>query len=346
MFSALKKLTTKSGPEGGGTIGVGVPSQSGSSPIPQTAAGISPGGMQTMDASLQKKFARGVHYNMKLIIKGDRNTGKTCLFQRLQGKPFNEEYVPTDEIQVASIQWNYKAADDIVKVEVWDIVDKGKKRKQLDGLKLGNSTSKANKNNSMESAAMDIALDAEFVDVYKGTHGVVFMFDVTKLWTFEYIQREIPKVPIHIPILIMANFIDMGHHRVVTRDQTVGFIEHFDRMNERDTTNTQHNTSNTAAEIRYAESSMRNGFGLKLLHKFLNVPYLMLQRETLLTQLALNQREIEGTQLELDLYLDSDDANYEVFLDGVTRKRRIAAESNAPKPTVDIVAGNTQNRLF
>ena len=89
----------------------------------------------------------------------------------------------------------------------------------------------------------------------------------------------------------MANFIDMGHHRVVTRDQTVGFIEHFDRMNETDTTNTQHNTSTTAAEIRYAESSMRNGFGLKLLHKFLNVPYLMLQRETLLTQLALNQRE-------------------------------------------------------
>ena len=67
----------------------------------------------------------------------------------------------------------------------------------------------------------------------------------------------------------------------------------------------------------------------------------MLQRETLLTQLALNQREIEGTQLELDLYLESDDANYEVFLDGVTRKRRQAAEVNAPKPTVDIVAGSS-----
>ncbi|XP_021937197.1 rab-like protein 6 isoform X2 [Zootermopsis nevadensis] len=281
MFSALKRLTGKA--EGGNNV-----------PRP---------GHLSMSHSLQRKFAKGVHYNMKLIIKGDRNVGKTCLFHRLQGQKFIEEYIPTEEIQVASIQWSYKATDDIVKVEVWDVVDRGKK-KRFDGLKL---------DNSQLEVPEEPALDAEFLDVYKGTNGVILMMDITKSWTFDYVQRELPKVPSHIPVLVLANHCDMAHHRTVTSDHVTYFIESQERAPR-------------SAQVRYAESSMRNGFGLKLLHKFFNLPFLQLQKETLLGQLETNEHEIQLTTQELDLYQDSEDADYNKFIDNLMNKRRQAAD--------------------
>lgn len=158
--------------------------------------------------------------SVKIVIKGDRNVGKTCLFHRLQGKKFVEEYIPTEEIQVTSIQWNYKATDDVVKVEVWDVVDKGKKKKHFDGLKL---------ENSQLEVPEEHALDAEFLDVYKGTNGVIMMMDLTKTWTFDYIQRELLKVPGHIPVIILSNHCDMSHHRTVTADHVNYFIESITR---------------------------------------------------------------------------------------------------------------------
>ena len=75
--------------------------------------------------------------------------------------------------QVASIHWSYKATDDVVKVEVWDVVDRGKKKKRFDGLKL---------DNSQLEVPEEPALDAEFLDVYKGTNGVIILLDITKSW--------------------------------------------------------------------------------------------------------------------------------------------------------------------
>lgn len=159
---------------------------------------------------------------MKIIIKGDRNVGKTCLLQRLQGRSFVEAYEPSDEIQVASIQWSFKSTEaDVVKVEVWDVVDRGKARSTrtpANGLKLSNPAAAAAQHEQP-------ALDAEFLDVYKGTHGVVLMMDITKAWTFEYVCRELPRIPQDIPVLILGNHCDMAHHRVVSSGQVIGLIE-------------------------------------------------------------------------------------------------------------------------
>lgn len=64
-----------------------------------------------------------------------------------------------------------------MKVEVWDVVDRGKKKKRLDGLKLDNAGP-----SSLEDLSDEPALDAEFLDVYKGTNGVIMVLDITKNW--------------------------------------------------------------------------------------------------------------------------------------------------------------------
>lgn len=281
MFSALKKLV-------------------GSEPTGQVKDKNIPAGLQSMNQSLQRRFAKGVQYNMKIVIRGDRNTGKSTLWHRLQGKKFQEEYIPTQEIQVTSIHWNYKTTDDVVKVEVWDVVDKGKGKKRGETLKLENEP---------QETESELALDAEFLDVYKNCNGVILMFDITKQWTYNYILRELPKVPTHVPVCVLGNYRDMGEHRVILPDDIRDFIAGLNRPLG-------------SSYIHYAESSMKNGFGLKYLHRFFNIPFLQLQRETLLRQLETNQLDIDATLEELTVQQETEDQNYEIFLEMIESRSK------------------------
>lgn len=96
-------------------------------------------------------------------------------------------------------------------------------------------------------------------------------------------------------------------------------------------------------QVRYAESSMRNGFGLKLLHKFFNLPFLQLQRETLLKQLETNEEETRLTTQELDLFQDSDDADYNKFLDNLVNRRRALADSVSASNLVSNIPSSMSN---
>ncbi|CAF3489781.1 unnamed protein product [Adineta steineri] len=265
-----------------------------------------------LSQGLQKKYARGVQYNMKLVIRGECNTGKSVLWSRLQGCPFIEDYIPSDEIRVATINWSSRVCGDaIIKVEVWDVVDKSRKKRcppvNNKSLKLSNT---------IENAVCEVSLDAEFLDVYKSSAGVLFIFDITKPWTWDYIEREIVKVPAHIPVLIIGNQLDMGHHRKVPTDKCLSFIEHLDR-------------GAMSSVVRYCESSMRNGFGLQYIHQFLNIPFLQLQRESLLQQLQINARDMDASLEEIDTYARGDENNYELFIEILANKRRTKQESLA-----------------
>lgn len=57
-----------------------------------------------------------------------------------------------------------------------------------------------------------------------------------------------------------------------------------------------------SGETLYAESSMRNGFGLHLLHRFLGLPFLRLQRLSLELLLERNKRDTDITKEEILLF--------------------------------------------
>uniref|UniRef100_A0A0N5BQP0 Rab GTPase n=1 Tax=Strongyloides papillosus TaxID=174720 RepID=A0A0N5BQP0_STREA len=238
-----------------------------------------PHGVKKLEKELQKRYANGVNYNMKIIVRGDRNVGKSALFNRLQGKPFNEKYVATEEIQVTNIEWNYKNTDHIVKVEVWDVVDEGKKRKVVSedtpsGLKICNN-----------STFDTIACDASVIDVYKNTHGVIFVFDITKNWTWQYVQRELSKIDKNIPVLVMANKSDLESERVIENETCEYFLKELGRNN-----------------VLFTTSSMKTAHGLRFLHSFFNLPFLHLQKDVLEKSLKQNQHEIALTYLELNSF--------------------------------------------
>ncbi|KAL4609374.1 rab-like protein 6 isoform X3 [Arapaima gigas] len=269
MLSALKKLV---GSEGG-------------QPRDKTI----PAGLQSMNQSLQRRFAKGVQYN------SDKLSSRFCVeVATMLGLC---TYLL---IFLKIIICPTTATDDVVKVEVWDVVDKGESPGMIwKGKKRGESLKLENEPQESET---EMALDAEFLDVYKNCNGVIMMFDITKQWTFNYILRELPKVPTHVPVCVLGNQRDMGEHRVILPDDIRTFIAGLNRPLG-------------SSYIHYAESSMKNGFGLKYLHRFFNIPFLQLQRETLLRQLETNQLDMDATLEELTVQQETEDQNYDIFLE-------------------------------
>jgi hypothetical protein len=186
--------------------------------------------------------------------------------------------------------WLFAGTNDTAKVEVWDVVDYGRSAKKK---KNANASLKMSNDQSVD----DMALDASSIDVYKGAHAVILVYDITKQWTWEYVEREINNVPFHIPVVVLGNYCDMQQHRTVSRDDAEFYVTHLNRPDG-------------AADIRYNESCMRNGFGLRFLHKFLSIPFLYLQQESLLHQLKSNREQIMVVNDELNGSVEQDYDNF------------------------------------
>ncbi|KAF9140809.1 Rab-like protein 6 [Mortierella sp. GBA39] len=285
-------------------------------------------GVSTKVKPIHASFNRGIPLNMKIVIRGDIRTGKTSLFERLQGHPFPNEhnYRTTAQIQVANIPWQYAHTKDIIKVEVWDVVDKGVQTGDLKGpssdsaLKIENNTlaspSKSNPAPDIDSAPhAAFALDASTIDVYRNTDGVILLYDITKPWTFDYAAKALADVPTNIPVLLLSNFTDDSNPRPVVSSGRVEAL-----MKEHNDIRYKHHCA-PANLIRHLDSSMKTGLGLKEIHESFGIAFLNVLRET-------HRKQYDQKTLEIGELLQVLDKHAKV-----ASSRRSVQKEKAPAPT-------------
>ncbi|KAL0093656.1 hypothetical protein F4703DRAFT_1282229 [Phycomyces blakesleeanus] len=254
---------------------------------------------------MNNAFRKGVQYNMKVVLRGDVMTGKSLLFNRLQGEEYEETYQSTPQIQVANIPWQYKDSNDIVKIEIWDVVDKAHNNssKKGDGaIKLQHGAIPEDTpaaSNTTEST--ELALDASTVDVYRNAQAALFLFDVTKPWTFDYVNQELANVPSNMAVLILGNFCDKSQERKVTTEEIHATLYEHNKQRIDD-------GAIKPNLIRYAETSLKSGMGLKYIYEYFGVPFLQLMMDTLRKQLEIKSHEIIDLLVGLDSQEDVPDS--------------------------------------
>jgi len=235
-----------------------------------------PRGSKLMDRHLQE---RNGAMNMKVVIRGDRETGKSVLLRRLEGLDFLEEHYSTSQIQSAHVSWFYKVTDEMVKLEVWDVVDKGRLPPMPEYSDRGNL--------NVDILPQQAAADASTVDVYSQTHAVIFMVDPCRRWTLKYVAEKLVEIPSHIvDILVIVGFKDVSERHVLTSLEIAEFIAALPRP------------------VRWIEASLKNAFGLRELYTFFNIPFLRMKKRLIQERLLQTQQDLQNAELEVDTLLE------------------------------------------
>jgi GTPase SAR1 family protein len=100
--------------------------------------------------------------------------------------------------------------NDIIKVEIWDVIDKAHNKHNTSddiGIKLEHHAPQQ----KVIQPKQDMGLDASTVNVYRNTHAALFLFDVTKPWTFDYVNNELSHVPESLSVLVLVS------HNVISK---------------------------------------------------------------------------------------------------------------------------------
>ena len=315
---------------------------------------------RAIDSEVRRRLARGVQYNMKIVIRGDRNTGKTQLWRRLQGQHFTAAYTPTEQIQIATINWNYKATSDVVKLDAWDVVDRAPKRKNQagmtdSGLKIANTeaydASELNGDEDGDQSDNDTIEGANPLQNEFGIGSVAPMSPgaagsaarTPRSGSYSVAKLDATTVDVMRGATGCVMMFDMTKRwtwEYVTRELPkvakkgihVLVVGNFRDMGASGRVVSEATAAGFCAvhgdNVHYLEASMKNGYGVRAIATFFSLPFLALQKRYLDEQLRRNSDETGAALQEMKAL--SEDLTYEMYLKQLADRKAAAATATPP----------------
>ena len=148
----------------------------------------------------KNKLSTSMDCVYKVLLLGDSTVGKTCVLLKYTDKIFQETHMMTIGLDYRLKTMTLQSGKE-VKLQIWDTAGQDRFR----------SITK---------------------NYYKGSHGIILIYDVTSLKTFENVKSWVSQIHEEISdkvvIYLVANKIDMDDLRKVTKEEGKKLAEELD----------------------------------------------------------------------------------------------------------------------
>ena len=148
----------------------------------------------------KNKLSTSMDCVYKVLLLGDSTVGKTCVLLKYTDKIFQETHMMTIGLDYRLKVMQLQSGKEI-KLQIWDTAGQDRFR----------SITK---------------------NYYKGSHGIILIYDVTSLKTFENVKSWVSQIHEEISdkvvIYLVANKIDMDDLRKVTKEEGKKLAEELD----------------------------------------------------------------------------------------------------------------------
>ncbi|KAG5489792.1 hypothetical protein GH5_00674 [Leishmania sp. Ghana 2012 LV757] len=169
-------------------------------------------GVWPLSAQVREEMKMGTRYNMKVVLRGTRATGKSTLMARLSGHSLPARYNPSTDLIASTmrLQGEHCAPHEGTKVDIWEVVEECRQQSSSSSSASASTRMAVNIPTAQLQEALRVAADARLLDVYAGCQLVIFMIDPRQRNSWEYAKQETLHVSPTTCILYALNFSDVG----------------------------------------------------------------------------------------------------------------------------------------